>query len=773
MGDLNFDAQDVIVVSDQVQVDWLARRFGPDLRDAQIHPISLQAYDAAVRHGIGRTQPAFSDSDFRVCDQQARTELFHLAQHWLQELGLNFSVADVDVAQLDASCQFLLFIHCVYVQSAALNLLRSVPGSCRINVASPVNPLPLDFYFDSDVSSAVLRFVLETNGREPRLLWMEKRDKCLFHQPRPLVLSEEQATPQETPQVAKRPASRRWDHYRVGIVPATIAKEERYFDALRRLGCEIHTFVSAWSPHSEQFGNETRHRLTAADGLWSEPIAAELRGLREQLSRQAKHSSLPACIIANPHLEFQWSYIFHQRWLAYANMIMRAQAYAESQPLDLLIHSDHFTAEAAILAHVYRRKKTRVLVAPHSGWPVDPDWSLSHPSDFAIVASQSSAKRLAAISGVSRTLVAGGELVRPYESLRRTAQFPTAARGIRDTIGGRKLLLVMTNALELNSVPFTALASHVRTLAKLALVPDRLRRHVYVAVRRKPGVFGDSAEMLHELCGFSSEAISLADRLTFLEAVRLADCVVGVNIGTSGYFEILEENRPLLHVQTADTASLQPDLPPDIIPRIIREEEMWPTIESVLFDSTRREHLKRIQRAFVLQDRKAQFDRDSIESVIRYIRRSDLSWRVRSLLGIAQHRGSEPTSPVGVALPPGILPAREDEPNAGCLDDVLLASDAQYVLLGWAADLQSEAPARRVHAFLSGRYLASCSPSLSRPDIAAAHGIANLTYTGFRLPVRISHTKQLQSVSVYGELRDRQLIRLRDSDLFADLALLA
>jgi hypothetical protein len=328
----------------------------------------------------------------------------------------------------------------------------------------------------------------------------------------------------------------------------------------------------------------------------------------------------------------------------------------------------------------------------------------------------------------------------------------------------------MTNALELNAVPFTALASHVRTLAKLALVPDRLRRYVFVAVRRKPGIFGDSARMLQELCGFSSEAVSLTDGLTFIEAVRLADCVVGVNIGTSGYFEILEENRPLLHVQTADVAALHPDLPADAVPRIIREEDMWPTIESVLFDSTRLGQVKQIQRAFALEDRKSQFYGDSIESAIRYIRRSDLSWHVRSLLGKAHHRRCEPAVLGDVVLPRETRPPTEDQPNAGCLDDVLSASGTHYVLLGWAADLESGTPARRVHVFLNGKLMASCSPSMARPDVAAAHGNNNLTYTGFRLPVRISHPRQLRFLSVYAEMRNKQLLSLRQAASVADLA---
>jgi hypothetical protein len=764
MGNLDFNSKDVIVVTDQVQVDWLSREFGPDLRDAEIYPISLQAHSAALRLGIGRTRHTFGNSDFCACDQKARAEMFRFSQHWLQELGLNFSVADVDVAPLDASCQFLLFIHCVYVQSAALNLLCSVPDDCRINVVSPVHPLPLDFYFDSDVSSAVLRNVLETHGREPRLVRMERRDQYLFHKARPLVVSEKSETSKEVSQLVKSPGGRRWGRYRVGIVPATIAKSEGYFDALRQLDCEVHSFVSAWSPQSEQSGIAACHCISADDGVWSESVAARLRALHEQVSMRIEQSSLPAYIIANPYLEFQWDYIFNQRWLAYANMIMRVQAFAESQPLDLFIHCDHFTTEAAILANFYRRKKTRVLVAPHSGWPVDADWSLNHPSDFAVVASRSAVKRLAAISGMSKILVAGRELVRPYESLRHAAQFPKiVASRIRGPIGDRKLVLVMTNALELNAVPFTALASHFATLSKLAEPPNELRQGVFVAVRRKPGIFGDSAEMLQELCGFSREAVSLTDGLTFVEAVRLADCVVGVNVGTSGYFEILEENCPLLHIQTAEVAALHPDLPAIAVPRITREEDIWPAIESLLFDSTRREQVKRTQAAFVLQDRRTQFD--GVESVIKHIRRFDLGWRVRSLLAKARHRGSEAASSANVTLSPETSLPTAEQPCAGYVDDVLSGSDTNYVLLGWAADLQSEAPAGRVHAFLNGSRLACCAPSLARPDVADAHGNSNFTYTGFRLPVRVSHREQLASVSVYAEMQNKQLLRLHDAAL--------
>ena len=770
----DFDANDAVIVSDRVQVHWLARAANETLRSALFCPVSLQAYAAVLALGWARSRCYFDDIEFDVCNREARKRLQHRSRSWLQELGLEFTVDGIDIAELDASCQFLLFLQAAYVERTARNLMRSLPAETRINIVSAAKPTPLDFYFDSDVSSAVLRYLGEELNRKIRILIMDERDNYVFpgHKSRPMLVGVEHPASEPAAHGEHR-HSRHSGRYRVGFAPATVANVERVVDALHELNCQSVIFPSAWEPATKAScisGGELTYCLSAAQGPWSTEIANRLRDLRTQITSRSARSTLPDCIIRNPYMEFQWDYIINGRWMAYANMIFRGAELVEAVPLDLFIHADHFTAEAAILARQYRRRKTRILVSPHSGWPVDSDWALrTQPSDFGVAGSHSAADHLKALSGMSKVFVAGRGLTRPYQSLVRAVRLPGLLSDKRHAIGNRKIVLIVANALELNSVPFTDLAPHFKTLTVLRQVPERLMSDVFVAVRPKPGTLGEDSILFRQLCGFSEEAVSLTEELSFVESVKLSDCVIGVNLPTSAYFDVLEENVPLLHVQSAEVAALHPDLPPNIVGRVTRDENVWPAVESVLFDPAHNESVKKNQQQFVSRDRKSEFGGSdgSIKSVIRQIRDANFARRFRALVNetgdrfIAKVKAGRYRTLQKQAL-------SEIQVGAGYVDDVLFDGEGHYLLLGWAADLSGAEPAVAIHAFVSDKWMASCRPARPRPDVAEVYNNRKLTNVGFSLPLRLRDKGQLQGVSLYAQLTDGRLVKLR-AYVFAEI----
>jgi len=754
MDEASFECKNIVVAVDEVQVEWLARHFGQKKSEIDVYPMSLQAYAAVLKHAFRCSRAELHDEDFSSCDQLARKNVFEASRSWLRELGLDFSVAGINIAELDATCQFQLFLHCTSIYNKTVALLQVLPRDVNICILRRADPLPLDFYFDSDVGSAVIQYVVEKYQWKVRVLTMYGNlPEASFpeYPNRPVFLRDEN---RERCPVTK---AERAPRYRVGILAATIYSPERYFDALRSSDFETVYFGSAWSPSLDSLlQSDSVCRLTVDAARWTESTEKQLRSLREKMSKRIGRSTLPKYIIDNPHLRFQWDYIITERWLGYAKMIHRGAEIVKSVPLDLFIHADHFTAEGAIFAELYRRKKTRIVIAPHSGWPVEPDWSLAHPSDIGLVSSDSSGRRLRSISGVSRILACGSELTRPYESLRTDSRISKARERLQGT-SARKVVLLITSGLELNAVPLTALASHFRTLSVLSSVPQQLQDRVVVAMRPKPGRFGDKRELLCALGGYSRETLSLTEGLSFLECIRLADCAVGVNVATTGYFEVLEEGVPLLHVQTAGAACIHPDLPISVVPRVMEDEEIWPAIESLLFDIDYREAVRRKQRNFVLQDRKLQFEGDPIQSAIRSIQRSDFGWRVRSFGTILRRRSLQPgDTPESVG---NTIYVKEDT-TAGHVDDVLSLSRTGYVLMGWAVDLQQGQPAERVHAFVSGIHAGVCQPGMAREDVAAAYRNSGLINSGFRLPIRLSGPKELESVEVYAELKNNHLARL-------------
>jgi hypothetical protein len=163
-------------------------------------------------------------------------------------------------------------------------------------------------------------------------------------------------------------------------------------------------------------------------------------------------------------------------------------------------------------------------------------------------------------------------------------------------------VLLLTNGFELNCFPLTALDSHFETLSFIRQIPESLKHRVLMVIRTKPGEWGDNPILYRELCGFPSESLTFLDGLDFSQCVSVADCVVGINLPTSGYFEVLRKGVPLIHVQTADVISLEPDLPPETIQRVTEIQGIWPAIEAVLFDERQRRKVLEIQGRFVAAD---------------------------------------------------------------------------------------------------------------------------------------------------------------------------
>src|SRR5271166_564410 len=82
----------------------------------------------------------------------------------------------------------------------------------------------------------------------------------------------------------------------------------------------------------------------------------------------------------------------------------------------------------------------------------------------------------------------------------------------------QKIVLLVTNAFEVNCFPLTALDSHFETLSFIGRIPESLKDRVLTVIRTKPGVLGDDPILYRELCGFSSESLSFLDGLDFLQS---------------------------------------------------------------------------------------------------------------------------------------------------------------------------------------------------------------------------------------------------------------
>jgi hypothetical protein len=747
LASLTFTERDAILLSDSAQLDSVLAIANDSVANNWLIPLSTQAYAAVLRRQHARVRSYFGCVDFADCAEWYQQKGLTHARTWLEELGLGFNVENIDVVQLDAPCQFLLFTHARYIETTTERVIRANPDIDTFYVVTARDPLPLDFYFDSDVAAAVIQFVCERSGRRVRTISMERRRQFLhpLFRKRPMTdLGTELAG---IHRMAKRGKPR------VGIATATMPNPQVILEALRELGCQIVAFRSAWSGaalHLEgaRSADEYIYTVAGTDVQESTAAASELADLRAAISDRSDRSTLPSSVIRNPHLRFQMDYLVERRWLSYANMIRHATTIVSNCPLDLFVLTDHFTAEGAILSHLYRRDGTRVLIWPHSAWPCDVNWATWESSDTAVMPSKSSAARLQALSGMRAVYVAGTPPTREYRSLLHAR--PMADRR-KERAGGRKVVVVVTNALELNSVPFVDLQRHFEAVSKLAEVPPSLQSRVTLEIRTKPEPFGEDPMLYRKLCGLNSHGRSLLEGLSFSQVIDLADCVVGMNVPTTGYFEVLAKGVPLIQVRAAPVTTLHPDLPSEVTAEITDAEGMWPAIEAVLFDPDRRSQLLAVQRRFITHDLQpdAGFGDDPVVGILNRV----ISSRVRETTAdVAAKPRSSDESPA--------LTSRLEEPGGashrgtGNVDDVLVAPDGRGLVLGWAADLTIGRPAKAVSVFFDGECLGTSRPTLLRPDVADALKDQRLLRSGFRMPVAFAKAHRAGTISVRAELHD-------------------
>jgi hypothetical protein len=295
----------------------------------------------------------------------------------------------------------------------------------------------------------------------------------------------------------------------------------------------------------------------------------------------------------------------------------------------------------------------------------------------------------------------------------------------------------------------------------LAQIPQALQNTVLVAIRTKARPLGEDPILYRALVGFAEESITFLDGLSFSQCLRLADCVVGVNIPTTGYYEVMELGVPLLHIQTTQVLTLQPDLPTSVIGPISSPAEVWDAVASVLFDAKRRGKLLRKQRHFVSQDRKVSVSGpgsplstvlEEITDKPRYFFRR---WQRKSRSSAEQPQNGFDLSGMQIV----------ETGFAGYIDDVLIASDESMAITGWAADLIANRPARRVHVVLREKWLTSGEPLQHRPDVAAALSNDYLRSAGFWIRTPAFDVASVKDLSVYAELHNGTVGRLIEPHL--------
>ena len=740
--------RDAIFLTNAVQIEFLQANAEIDLELCWKIPLSMQAHGLLLRQGFARVKSHFEFVDFEDCKHWYLDEGLRWSKDWLRELGLGFEVEGIDVADLDAPCQFLLFTHLRTLERTAERIIAAMPEIKRFFAVQGREPLEHEFYFDSDVAAGVLGAVCERLGRSLEVIKMGARPRYLFPSFSARPMSDASVV---GPKGSSKPPFKSADVPRIGFAPATVANAQSIFESLAGVRSQVVVFGSVWE-HGLSPGQAEEFQLSSADGDWSEDVSSRLAKLYGEFDRRRNRSSLPDAIVRNRHLNFQFEYIIRRRWRAYANMIHRGKRLVRDVPLELFIHSDHFTGEGAVLSRLYRREGTPVLISLHSKYPCDRNWASWDCSDRAMTPSRSAGARLREISGMREVTTTGDQDLRRYRSLRKTRSREELFASKSAAVGNRKVVLVLTNALELDCVPFVDLKAHFEAMSLIAKVADALQDRVAVVLRTKPGWFGEDPILYEKLSGFTPARFRFLEEASFSESVQVADCIVGVNLPTTGYYEILQRGAPLIHLQTAEVVSRQPDLPADVVMVITEPEALRPAIEAILFSQEAREEVVRKQREFAEND----LQPNGVETL------DPVKTLVESLI---KKRPAHPWWPFRRTKSKAVVPSMDTAPTrsslrlsrdggAGFVDDILYSASGGGSVSGWAGDLRAGQKAKAIHLFQGERWLAEGKLSIARPDVAAAYGKQGLLRSGFSVPFQLASVELVHELEVYAQLGD-------------------
>lgn len=237
---LMFSSQDVFLLTDSSQIEFLSARTNSSFEQCLLLPLSLRAYAASIQVHQ-RVRSYFDLIDFEKCKLDYRSTAGRLARAWLSELGLRFDIEGIDVAQLDAPSQFLLFLLGTYLERAVSAIHATLPDIYSFHVVCSERPFPLEFYFDSDVPVAIVQFALEQRGRRVRRILCDDR-KLVFpvYPKRPFTCSADgDSTPANEPDSPPHKAN-------VGFCYANVVNVQQILRELQALNRQVILFRSTW-----------------------------------------------------------------------------------------------------------------------------------------------------------------------------------------------------------------------------------------------------------------------------------------------------------------------------------------------------------------------------------------------------------------------------------------------------------------------------------------------------------------------------------------------
>ncbi len=308
-------------------------------------------------------------------------------------------------------------------------------------------------------------------------------------------------------------------------------------------------------------------------------------------------------IFRNRWLKFQFNHIFLRRWPQLCRFVDHARQICSDVKIDALITAAYDVPESVIMAHEARKHGTPVIAVPHS-------------SNLELRQPWTDAERICFLMDhhipVNRIKQSNFRVIgSPRRYLKQTnGNRSCASQDLKNEMGlpaGKKLVFAVTNSFYEGLIPFSDPSETIAWMRAIANIPSELSAQVAVVWKSKS--HADDSSIQNQLIsesGKDSENIVVPATTEFEKVASVCDLAVGLNCWTTGFIDIILNGTPL--ILTGVSMSLGADsfygrfvVPDSSIPKVRIMDELWPLLESVLFNQTSRETLISMQEEDLLK----------------------------------------------------------------------------------------------------------------------------------------------------------------------------
>ena len=512
-----------------------------------------------------------------------------ISRSWFEPFDHILNKLGISLPALDIYTLLFFFEDCEFVNLVTERFLDENPGITEVGFFSAADDVMLLHPKNTEVHSAIVAYLIQNRGLQvldlgPSLVTVSSgslpsvgnKSSALANK------SHEEDIPIDLNQ-------------HVGIFTAAFNDWKHYATLLSRQGFRMTLFVSTPPVADLKTACNLDFSLNQRNIYVSDSFTMnqDRMSISEAAYRLFSTSSHPIYvnkpyIFRNSLLNYHFKHFFYNRWPRLSKLIdEHVRALAEDDPDKVLIPSVPVT-ESMLAFRVSKLMEIPVVLVPHSS-----NHFLSEPFNSAEATSLFMSSHVPhSRSGDASLHVTGSPRLyiesKEYPGL--ASQNENCEKLISARKNGLKVIFGITNGYVNSLFPFDNVA-WCRLLETVFRVPDHLKEKVLIVI--KPRMAWDCRELFElYLRVFSAEncVLILPGDTDFRKVVGLSDAALGLGAWTTGFIDVLDLKKPLLMVENSPNFFFgEPDgmggFPDGTMLSITSEQELWSTLEKILFDS--------------------------------------------------------------------------------------------------------------------------------------------------------------------------------------------